>query len=178
MRGGGGATLILARPTGVGETKKRHQTVTHKRDAEDKNGQGNSFNATLQQPRKRDQTANRNRRSSPLHTSQTRYRERSDAHHRHVRAGYQLSQHERFKAIQKLCGGAINIQTTVSRARIGPGHIVEKVGTVEVQQLRAEERTNAHLVKLMEEQKGAYTIVSGNPRPKKDGSSSNRAPDG
>ena len=34
----------------------------------------------------------------------------------------------------------------LSRANIGPGHTIEKIGTVEVQQLRAEERTNKHLL--------------------------------
>ena len=55
----------------------------------------------------------------------------------------------------------------LSRANIGPGHTIEKIGTVEVQQLRAEERTNKHLLELMEAQTGPYTIVFGNPLPQK-----------
>ena len=55
----------------------------------------------------------------------------------------------------------------LSRANIGPGHVIEKIGTVEVQQLRAEGRTNKHLTELLEAQTGPYTIVFSNPLPQR-----------
>ena len=55
----------------------------------------------------------------------------------------------------------------LSRANIGPKHVIEKIGTLEIQQLRAEERTNKHLMELLEAQTGPYTIVFGNPLPQR-----------